>query len=263
MDEKRLTQWSLGSVESDPRPAGVSHDPADSGTLTTVLLASNIHCASCVAFVKEVLAFLPSIEDLDVSIVTQEVRIRHGLELATSDLAAALIDAAFEVHHATTYNGAGLIIVEIDTSSWTSYSNRFVSSSLLPTPGSPKPWQDRGQIASAKRRHIENCDVCRWEELAKLRIEDSQPNEIYREKWQYAGSKPLYEKRDSGDVTQGTLFPSVVQETAACQIAYPSRDHSPVKPNSGRQCQIAKQSRLRQKGHTRLRSSMLALAYLE
>lgn len=199
MDEKRLTQWSLGSVESDPRPAGVSHDPADSGTLTTVLLASNIHCASCVAFVKEVLAFLPSIEDLDVSIVTQEVRIRHGLELATSDLAAALIDAAFEVHHATTYNGAGLIIVEIDTSSWTSYSNRFVSSSLLPTPGSPKPWQDRGQIASAKRRHIENCDVCRWEELAKLRIEDSQPNEIYREKWQYAGSKPLYEKRDSGD----------------------------------------------------------------
>ncbi|KAL1969596.1 hypothetical protein VTN77DRAFT_8149 [Rasamsonia byssochlamydoides] len=198
-DEKRLTQWPLASAETDSRPGGVSGE-GSGGTLTTVLLANNIHCTSCVAFVKEVLAFLPSIEDVDVSIVTQEVRIRHGSELATSDLAAALIDAAFEVHHATTYNEAGSIVAEIDISSWTSYSNRLVSSSLLPTQSSPRPWQDRGQRTAAQRRHIENCDACRREELEKAGIEGGQPvDEIYREKWKYVGSKPLYQKPVSHD----------------------------------------------------------------
>jgi Cu+-exporting ATPase len=226
--EKRPPPRPLALSAPSPRSDGVSKHlsvKGCGGTLTTVLLANNIHCASCVAFVKEVLAFLPSIKEVDVSILTQEVRIHHGSELATSDLAASLIDAAFEVHHATTYNEAGTIIEDIDTSSWTSYGNRFVSSSFLSTPGSPRPWQDR-QRSAAQRRHIENCDACRTDDLAI--IESGHSDGLYREKGQYSESKPLYQKPVSDDGTLVTHDLACVSGTRDSNTPDPPSRASPL-----------------------------------
>lgn len=106
------------------RPPAVGRSlQGDGRSYTTVLLVNNIHCSSCVAYVKEVLSDVSSIENVDVSILTQEVRVRHGPTTGASELATVLIHAAFEVHHAATYDSAGSTVADIDTSFWLSSRN--------------------------------------------------------------------------------------------------------------------------------------------
>ncbi|EED19863.1 copper resistance-associated P-type ATPase, putative [Talaromyces stipitatus ATCC 10500] len=114
--------------------------------LITVLLATNIHCASCVALVKEVLTFYESITSVDVSVLQQQVRIQHGPGISASDLARTLIDAAFEVQIATTQDEAtGQVLESIDTSSWGS-SPPVLRSPLL-SPNNCKACQTERQYA--------------------------------------------------------------------------------------------------------------------
>ncbi|RWQ93547.1 E1-E2 ATPase-domain-containing protein [Paecilomyces variotii] len=142
-------------------------DISDKGTLTTVLLVNNVHCASCVAYVEEVLSGMSSIKNVDVSILTHEVRVRHGSTTGASDLPMALIHAAFEVHHATTYDQEGRPISDIDTSDWDTTRPRTPRrpSSWIPSNPSTRPEQPRAK--SRQTIHIENCEACRKEELGK------------------------------------------------------------------------------------------------
>lgn len=126
---------------------------------TTVLLVSNIHCAACVAYVKEALLFLPYVWNASVSILDPEVRVHHGPEISTTELATVLIDAAFEVLHATTYDEFGLKIKSIASSSLT-------PSWLSSVRGKSTSSESRlEQGINIKRKvHIEICDACRMEE---------------------------------------------------------------------------------------------------
>jgi heavy metal translocating P-type ATPase len=157
----------MSGLSSAANVRTVSTTPARShdASLTTVLLATNIHCASCVAFVKDIIAFLSAVESVDVSILTQEVRIRHSLEIATSELAKALIDAAFEVQLATTYDEAGSLVTDFDTSTLLSAYPRVVPPALLSS--SPdmlrRVSRDTAKLDLVERKHIENCDACRQE----------------------------------------------------------------------------------------------------
>lgn len=143
-------------------------DGSDKGTLTTVLLVNNVHCASCVAYVEEVLSGMPSIKSVDVSILTHEVRVRHGPTTGASNLATALLHAAFEVHNATTYDQEGHLVADIDTSLWETprpRSPRMASSWLLHS--SPSTRHEQPREKSKRTIHIENCDACRKEELER------------------------------------------------------------------------------------------------
>jgi heavy metal translocating P-type ATPase len=93
------------------------------------------------------------VESISVSILTHEVRVLHSLDSNPADLASALIRAAFEVHHVTTYDHDGTVISDLDM---TSESGRL---SALHSPASAS--------ASENRRHILNCDACRKEELER------------------------------------------------------------------------------------------------
>ncbi|GFF63628.1 hypothetical protein IFM60648_07228 [Aspergillus lentulus] len=121
--------------------------------LTSVFFVSNVHCSSCVAYITEVLSEEPGVENISVSILTHEVRVLHSLDSKPADLASALIRAAFEVHHVTTYDHDGTVISDLDT---TSESGFF---SALHSPASAS--------ASENRRHILNCDACRKEEFER------------------------------------------------------------------------------------------------
>lgn len=172
------------------RPPAVGRSlQGDGRSYTTVLLVNNIHCSSCVAYVKEVLSDVSSIENVDVSILTQEVRVRHGPTTGASELATVLIHAAFEVHHAATYDSAGSTVADIDTSFWLSSRNSgFPSTCGLPSSPSPARLEQRAG-GGYRAMHIEKCDACR-EELEKSTPTWRQPDNR-DEKGLYGGPEPL------------------------------------------------------------------------
>ncbi|KAF3491217.1 copper-sulfate regulated protein 1 [Arthroderma uncinatum] len=130
--------------------------------LKTTLLVNNIHCASCVAYAKEVLYVLPHIRSVEVSILAHEVTVHHSPETTTSDLVKALADAAFEVFHADTYNESGVKVGNLESSS--PLGSSWLESGLL---NSPRPLKVRGRLRATsperKSLHIANCLVCRQE----------------------------------------------------------------------------------------------------
>lgn len=147
------------------------HKPA----LLTVLLATNIHCASCVALVKEILTFYQSITSVDVSVLQQEVRVRHGPEISASDLARTLIDAAFEVQIASTQDeSTGQILESIETSSWTT-SPPVVRSPLLSPGTHTRAARERRLYESQRRKHIDNCQACQTERQYALHEAEKSP----------------------------------------------------------------------------------------
>ncbi|KAK2738391.1 hypothetical protein FQN57_007068 [Myotisia sp. PD_48] len=132
--------------------------------LTTTLLVNNIHCASCVSYAKEVLFVLPHIREVEVSILAHEVRVRHYSETSTLDLVKALVDAAFEVFHASTSGEAGTRLADLDASTF-SPGSQWLDAGLRRPPRTAQPLE--GTLEARKSHHIANCNVCRLELEAK------------------------------------------------------------------------------------------------
>jgi heavy metal translocating P-type ATPase len=102
------------------------------------------------------------VETISVSILTHEVRVLHSLDSKPADLARALIQAAFEVHHVTTYDHDGAVVSDLDTTS----DAGFFSTLHCPASAS----------TSENRRHIVNCDACRKEELERQTAAAADPS---------------------------------------------------------------------------------------
>ncbi|KAJ5492944.1 hypothetical protein N7539_001690 [Penicillium diatomitis] len=160
-----------GTTKSDTKPS--------QSIRKSLFWVSNIHCASCVAYITNILSEVPSVENIDVSIMTHEVRVTHGSSVESALLVDTLIDAAFEVHHVTTYDSDGSILTEIDTTSWAqrrtgnlSYDGSYASLST----------NAKEQIHGAwNRQHLATCDACRKESeqryLDSTEIANSDPLE--------------------------------------------------------------------------------------
>lgn len=169
-----------------------SHKPA----LLTVLLATNIHCASCVALVKEILTFYRSITSVEVSVLQQEVRVRHGPELSASDLASTLIDAAFEVQIATTQDeSTGQILESIETSSWVT-SPPVVRPPLLSPSAHTRSTRERRLYESQRRKHIDNCQACQTERQYALHEAEKSPPKYDRVWTEKLVTAPAPKKND-------------------------------------------------------------------
>ncbi|KAJ6168206.1 E1-E2 ATPase-domain-containing protein [Penicillium chrysogenum] len=125
----------------------------DSRSLRSTFFISNVHCSSCAAVIREILLDIPGVNDIIVSVFTHEARVVHTAETGPSNLAMALIQAAFEVHHVTTYNSEGIIMSDVDTSSWLPRDSVLFSSQ-------PSSYTD----FVSHRRHIDNCALCMKEE---------------------------------------------------------------------------------------------------
>ncbi|RAK98295.1 putative copper resistance-associated P-type ATPase [Aspergillus ibericus CBS 121593] len=168
-------------------PSSQASAGQDSRLLKSTFLVSNIHCSSCVAYINEVLSDLGGVKQIDVSVLTHEVRVVHHDDTDPSHLATALVEAAFDVHHVTTYEPRGSVISELDTTSWLPRDSVLFTtqpnSSSKPASGS---------------RHVENCDACRKEELDRLAAGDDLAD----------GASRLPQDRYSGLRTDGKPSPS-------------------------------------------------------
>ncbi|KAJ5818534.1 hypothetical protein N7474_004125 [Penicillium riverlandense] len=136
----------------------------DPSMCRSVFWVSNVHCSSCVSYVIEVLSEIPGVKDIDVSILTHEVRVVHGITTRPSDLATALIQAAFEVHHATTYDERGTIVADLDTATWNPRGSALFSTPR--TSYSSLSSNIKERLQTREKRHIANCDACKKEEAA-------------------------------------------------------------------------------------------------
>ncbi|CAI7661073.1 unnamed protein product [Penicillium bialowiezense] len=139
----------------------------DFDTHRSLFFVSNVHCASCVAYITEVLSEIPTVKDIDVTILTQEVRASHASSVRPTDLVDALIQAAFEVHYVTTFDLQGNLVSEIDTSSWNHRGSALFPSPRTSVSSFSSNIKERFQ-ASRHKRHIANCDACKKEELIDL-----------------------------------------------------------------------------------------------
>src|SRR5437763_9386381 len=72
--------------------------PSPTGHVATTVLINNIHCASCLSYIQDVLSTLqPAPLSTTANYVSHEVTIVHSPEHSAYDISLALSDAAFEV----------------------------------------------------------------------------------------------------------------------------------------------------------------------
>ncbi|KAG4423607.1 hypothetical protein IFR04_003289 [Cadophora malorum] len=89
--------------------------PPPTGRVTTTVLINNIHCASCLSYIQEVLGTLqPAPLSTTANYVSHEVAIVHLPEHSANDISRALSDAAFEVQSVRTEDEFGHLIYEQD-----------------------------------------------------------------------------------------------------------------------------------------------------
>lgn len=134
---------------------------------TTTFLLSNLHCASCVSHIEEVLfRLVPKPSSVDTSIVSHTVTVRHHLSLPELTLSKALDDAGFEICNVdrdaeigfNTDNGTPNESALAEQDGWIDraaaiWSRRYKSATKI----------EKKRIA----RHFERCDICRAEKGAK------------------------------------------------------------------------------------------------
>ncbi len=133
---------------------------------STVILANNIHCASCVSYIHDTLAkFRPALKKVDVNILSQQICLVHDPSLLIQEVCAVLNDAAFEIYSATVVDGFGtrhreLEFMKSEDEWFRPASTHFGSSSskvVAEPPSHHLPNQRYG------RRHLDNCDACKKE----------------------------------------------------------------------------------------------------
>ncbi|KAI9879380.1 MAG: hypothetical protein M1830_008678 [Pleopsidium flavum] len=153
-------------------PVSSDSAKADNTTylLTTTVLVNNIHCASCVAYVKEVLRDLSSpVWNVNVSTLTHEVRTQHDTSLSAAVICRSLNDAAFEIYDAITTDPTGSKISEIGfgegKDGWLEQAAGYWRRSYLASSSSSNPEPELGE---KRKRHIENCEACQREEADAL-----------------------------------------------------------------------------------------------
>lgn len=146
----------------------------------TTVLVNNIHCASCVLYIQDVLTSLgPAVQRVETSILSHEVRIYHAKSLSTSDICLALSGAAFEIHSATTVDGSGMKLQEFDLST---NSDGWLEAAA-------SRWRPHAQLypisrlsciepagTSQKKKHLENCAACREEQSSREKAAGAVPS---------------------------------------------------------------------------------------
>lgn len=142
--------------------------PPPKGHVTTTVLINNIHCASCLSYIQEVLNTLqPSPLSTIANYVSHEVTIIHLPELSANGISRALSDAAFEVKSVRTEDEFGNGTYEQDAvqapQEWLEQAAQILSEqvstlSWRQTTAHPGLLCDTNHQRSEK--HIEHCVAC-------------------------------------------------------------------------------------------------------
>ena len=168
-------QEAHGMKVSDPQ---IPKTAATSVTLSrakhsfaTTVLVNNIHCASCVRHIEEVLMDISvSVSKVIVSVVNQEVLVQHNSSTDAPVICHALSEAAFEVHSVSTVDESGRIVYEwnvpLKPEGWIDSAAEMWKQ----TP--PRKLKLKEEVSSSERtmtkKHVDNCAACKEEEAHSL-----------------------------------------------------------------------------------------------
>ena len=140
--------------------------------LKTTILVTNIHCASCVTHIEEVLSMLsiPAVA-INVSVLNQEVDVRHDPSILPRALCLALSDAAFEVYSACTMDHVGTVLSELSfppgDSGW------LDSAAGLWSQQCKKGGETRIAAPTARggvhKTHLNNCSACKADQEKEVK----------------------------------------------------------------------------------------------
>ncbi|CAG7965894.1 unnamed protein product [Penicillium nalgiovense] len=193
----------MSSVPNKSSDSEAAHQDFDAQT--SVFFVSNVHCASCVAYITEVLSETPTVNNIEVTILTHEVRASHSTAVRPADLVNALIYAAFEVQYVTTFDQRGRPTAELDTSSWNHRGSTLFSSPRTSVSSISSNIKERIQT-SRHKRHIANCDACRKEELESFSRHSFSRTELgsLNEKSSRSPFRPL-SRHNEQDITAAKL----------------------------------------------------------
>jgi Cu+-exporting ATPase len=112
-------------------------------TFVTSLYVTNIHCQSCVSYVKDVLQPITEVVKVDISIADHSIRVEHRGDV-WGKIMKEITDAAFEVQHLKISDSGGVTVYECN-----------------PRPLARRAWFSTVLNSKAQRRHIDNCDACK------------------------------------------------------------------------------------------------------
>ena len=141
--------------------------PPPTGHVTTTILINNIHCASCLSYIQEVLSTLqPAPLSTTANYVSHEVTIVHLPNHSANDISRALSDAAFEIQSVRTKDEFGSVIYEQDEvqahQEWLEQAAQTLSKQA-----STLSWHQttahtglRGDANQLNEKHIEHCVTC-------------------------------------------------------------------------------------------------------
>jgi Cu+-exporting ATPase len=166
---RAFTRLDFGQVSGDCyRRMALHLQPPPTGHVTTTVLINNIHCASCLSYIEEVLSTLqPAPLSTTANYVSHEVTIIHFTEHSANDISRALSDAAFEVQSVRTEDEFGKIIYEQDEvqahQEWLEQAAQTLSEhastlSWRQTTAHPGLLGDANHQLNEK--HIEHCITC-------------------------------------------------------------------------------------------------------
>lgn len=226
---------------------------AATGCITTVLV-NNIHCASCVLYIQDVLTSLgPAVQRVETSILSHEVRIYHTKSLSISDICLALSGAAFEIHSATTVDGSGMKLQEFDLST---DSDGWLEAAA-------SRWRPHAQLSpisrlsciepvgtSQRKKHLENCAACREEQSSREKAAGAVPlkgmikipgDVELGDRQPKRNDQVTKAQRQSGSFHSGSAFSGGEKELSGREIAQStdrreSQDHSLTLSIGGMTC---------------------------
>jgi heavy metal translocating P-type ATPase len=148
-------------MASSEEERSISTTELKAEVVTTSVLLSNLHCASCVTYIHEVLSTLhPCPISISPSLVSSWVTVQHNQDLSPRDITEALEDAGFEVCGVTPDDTVGMAHTQYHGQ--IGYLDRFLDKYVPDIPSS-------GSKSQRPNRHLENCELCRLEAGKKHR----------------------------------------------------------------------------------------------
>lgn len=124
---------------------------------TSTILVSNIHCASCVTYIYQLLApYHHALRHIEISVITGEVRILHDHAFPIGRICQILEDGAFEVYSATSKDGNTSMVEE--------YHNGLKINRPLWIHTSTSSSSNAGCLeVPREKHHKEKCEACKKE----------------------------------------------------------------------------------------------------
>lgn len=180
---------------------------------STTILVKNIHCASCVSYIKTTLdRFGNAVHHVDTSILSHQVRILHEKTLSASEICQSLSDAAFEVYSAITLDENECKVQELGAGDsgggWLeAAAGLWRPSYLNPTKGNQDvQLSDRGR----RRSHLMHCVACQKESNQSLEMSanSSTASLDARQERDFVSASNIAVGRDTSDHSLSNSPPS-------------------------------------------------------